>query len=89
MSASPPNAIPEKSLTPARPSPRSRLDLAMRDLATWPEKDKAFFIAAFTTRKTTSQIAQEMGLSQVGYQIRHREIIRRFMRAAIPIASAT
>lgn len=88
MSLNTTSQLPENSLVPVKQSARSRLDIAMRDVSKWPPQDKAFFIAAFTTRKSSSQLASEMGLSQSGYQARHRDLLRRFMRAAKPSPAA-
>ena len=70
------------STAPGRPTGRSKLDSAMRSMSSWTNKDREFFISAFTTRKTSHQIANELGLSHSGFQERRREILRRFMRAA-------
>jgi len=66
----------------AQPAPRSRLNEALKDVANWSERDRRFFVAAFTTRKTGPQIANEMGLSLTAYLEQRRLMLRRFMRAA-------
>lgn len=75
-------SVPTASTAHIKPSARSRLDLAIRDLAGWPDQDRNFFIAAFTTRKSGAQLAREMGMTPSAYQLRRRDILRRFIRAA-------
>lgn len=71
---------------PARPSGRSRLSDAMKLVASWPDRDREFFIQAFTTRKPSDQVAREMGMSVSTFAEERRALLRRFMRAAQPIA---
>ena len=60
---------------------RSKLESALKSVSKWPPKDQEFFISAFTTKKSSNQIAGEMGISVLLFDERRREILRRFMRA--------
>lgn len=74
--------LPASSLTPARPSSRSRLNAAVKSMNGWSTEDRQIFIACFTTIKSGCQVAHELGISQQTLQQRRREILRRFIHAA-------
>ncbi len=76
------SSLPEASLTPAGPSPRSKLDAALKSMNGWSNEDRQIFIASFTTKKSGFQLARELGLTQQALNTRRRAILRRFMRAA-------
>lgn len=71
-----------KELTPAKPNPRSYLDRAVQDVATWNEHDRRLFVESFTTNKSGPQIAHEMGMTMSAYLDERKSLLRRFMRAA-------
>lgn len=73
---------------PERPEFRSRFDLALRSVAGWSSGDRHLFVASFTTTKSAAQIADELGISQQNVHSQRRELLRRFMRAASPLAAA-
>ena len=80
--------IPNAALTEAPTSPRSRLDAAMKSMSGWSNEDRQIFIASFTTRKSKQRVAHELGLTPQAFQVRKRQILRRFMRAADAVSLA-